>query len=167
MSRMNGKKSHKKYSRQFFVLFAPHFRPTGLNVLRYQSHLLQRCHPACGHEEYSPLSPVLALWFVITMQVQRSYNSSTNEWLNLTYSRSHAFHYGRKKTNSGFPKNRTHDFRTKLLVGVRGYLLDHSGNAGSRRNCSSYPKTSWRPYVSNVLGYSCTWKGFCRDLDPS
>ena len=38
------------------------------------------------------------------------------------------------------------------LIGVRGYLLNHSGNEGSRRSCSSYPKTSWRPYVSNVLG---------------
>ena len=27
-----------------------HLRPMGLNVLGYQSFLLQRCHPACGHE---------------------------------------------------------------------------------------------------------------------
>ena len=24
-------------------------RPMGLNALGYQSHLLQRCHPTCGH----------------------------------------------------------------------------------------------------------------------
>ena len=33
----------------------------GLNVLAYQSYVLQYCHPACGHEGYSHLSPVLAL----------------------------------------------------------------------------------------------------------
>ena len=32
----------------------------GLNVLGYKSHLQQRCHPACGHEGSSHLSPVLA-----------------------------------------------------------------------------------------------------------
>ena len=34
----------------------------GLNVLGYESHLLQRCHPvnACGHEGPSHLSPILA-----------------------------------------------------------------------------------------------------------
>ena len=26
-----------------------HVRPTGLDVVGYQSHLLQRCHPTCGH----------------------------------------------------------------------------------------------------------------------
>ena len=31
------------------VLFVSHLRPMGLNVLGYQSHLLQRCHPACGY----------------------------------------------------------------------------------------------------------------------
>ena len=35
-------------------------------------------HPACGHEGSSHLSPVHALQFFIAMQVQHSYNSSTN-----------------------------------------------------------------------------------------
>ena len=35
-------------------------------------------HPACGHKGYSHLSPVHALQFFIAMQVQHSYNSSTN-----------------------------------------------------------------------------------------
>ena len=36
---------------QFSFLFVSHLRSMGLNVLGYydQSHLLQRCHPACGH----------------------------------------------------------------------------------------------------------------------
>ena len=38
----------------------------------------QRCHPACGHNGSSHLSPVHALRFFIVMQVQHSYNSSTN-----------------------------------------------------------------------------------------
>ena len=35
-------------------------------------------HPACGHKGSSHLSPVHALRFFIAMQVQHSYNSSTN-----------------------------------------------------------------------------------------
>ena len=57
----------------------------GPNVLGYQSHLLQRCHSACGHEGSSHLSPVLAQRFFIAMQVQHSYNSSTNGWILLTH----------------------------------------------------------------------------------
>ena len=34
----------------FFVSFVHHLWLMGLNVLGYQSHLMQRCHPACGHE---------------------------------------------------------------------------------------------------------------------
>ena len=44
-----------------FILFVSHLRPMGFNVLGYQSHLLQGCHSACGHEGSSHLSPVLAL----------------------------------------------------------------------------------------------------------
>ena len=36
-------------------------------------------HPACGHKGSSHLSPVHALQFFIAMQVQHSYNSSTND----------------------------------------------------------------------------------------
>ena len=35
-------------------------------------------HPACGHKGSSHLSPIHALQFFIAMQVQHSYNSSTN-----------------------------------------------------------------------------------------
>ena len=44
-----------------------------------------------------------------------------NQWLNFTYSRSHAFRYERKNTNpTFFGNNRTHDFRTSRCA---GYLL--------------------------------------------
>ena len=59
-------------------LFVSHLRPMGLNVLGYQSHVLQRCHPIYGHKGYSHLSSVLALRMFITMQVQHSYNSSSS-----------------------------------------------------------------------------------------
>ena len=49
-----------------------------------------------------------------------------NQWLNFTHSRSHAFRYERKNTNTTlFGKNRTHDFRTSRCA---DYLLDHSGD---------------------------------------
>ena len=51
----------------------------------------------------------------------------SNQWLNFTYSRSHAFRYERKNTKSYFGKNRTHDFRT-INRRCAGYLLDHSGD---------------------------------------
>ena len=63
----------------FFVSCVSHLRPIVLNVLHYQVHLLQCCHPvnACGHEGSFHLSPVLALWTSIAMQVHHSYKSST------------------------------------------------------------------------------------------
>ena len=42
-----------------FYLYLLHGRWT--SVLGYQSHLLQRCHPACGHERFSHLSPIHVL----------------------------------------------------------------------------------------------------------
>ena len=50
-----------------------------------------------------------------------------NQWLNFTYSLSHAFRYERKNTNPTwyFGKNRTHDFRTSRCA---AYLQDHSGD---------------------------------------
>ena len=46
-----------------------------------------------------PISPRFTPYnFFIAMQIQHSYNSSTNG-LNFTFSRSHAFRYERKNTN--------------------------------------------------------------------
>ena len=46
-----------------------------------------------------------------------------NQWLNFTYSRSHAFRYGRQNKNPALTRI---ELTTSALVGVRGYLLDHS-----------------------------------------
>ena len=58
----------------FCFLFVFQLHPMDLKVLGYQSHLLQRCHPACGHEGSSHLSPVLDLRMFIAMQIQHSCN---------------------------------------------------------------------------------------------
>ena len=94
----------------------------GPNVQDYQSSLLQRCHPACGHEGSSHLSPVLALQFFIAMQVNTllTVRQPMVDFYLLTFSR---FPLRKKKH-----KNQTHDFRTSSCV--RGYLLDHPGDDG-------------------------------------
>ena len=46
-----------------FCLFVSHLQPIGLNVLGYQSHLLQRCYPACGGEGSSHFSSILPYEF--------------------------------------------------------------------------------------------------------
>ena len=85
-------------------------------------------HIACGHKGSSHLSPVHALQFFIAMQVQHSsYNSSTNQWLNFTYSRSHAFRYERKNTNPTLLV-RIELTTSALTSRCAGYLLDHSGD---------------------------------------
>ena len=91
----------------------------GFNVLDYQSHPLQRCHPACGYEGSSHLFPFFAIWFFIAMQVQHSYNLSTHGRILLTR----------------VPKERIQivvftriEFTITVLAGVRGYLLDHPGD---------------------------------------
>ena len=80
-------------------------------------------HPACGHKGSSHLSPVHALHFFYR-DASSALLQLVNQWLNFTYSRSHAFRYERKNTNPT-GKNRTHDFRTSRCA---AYLLDHSGD---------------------------------------
>ena len=75
--------------------------------------------------KYLPMSPWFTPYnFFIAMQVQHSYNSSTNivEFYLLTFPR---FPFRKKGHKSYFGKNRTHDFRTSRCA---GYLLDHSGD---------------------------------------
>ena len=55
-------------------------------------------HPACGHEGSSHLSPVHALQFFYR-DASSALLQLVNQWLNFTYSRSHAFRYERKDTN--------------------------------------------------------------------
>ena len=55
-------------------------------------------HPACGHKGSSHLSPVHALQFFYR-DASSALLQLVNQWLNFTYSRSHAFRYERKNTN--------------------------------------------------------------------
>ena len=57
-----------------------------------------RYHPACGHKGSSHLSPVHALQFFYR-DASSALLQLVNQWLNFTYSRSHAFRYERKNTN--------------------------------------------------------------------
>ena len=78
------------------VLFSFFFLFFHLTYSRWTSSL-----PSClWSQRIFPSLPSSRLtFFFIAMQVQHSYNSSTNVWLNFTYSRSHAFRYERKNTN--------------------------------------------------------------------
>ena len=73
-----------------------------------------------------PISPRFTPYiFFIAMQVQHSYNSSTEpmvEFYLLTFPR---FPLRKKEHKSYFGKNRTHDFRSSRCA---AYLLDHSGD---------------------------------------
>ena len=55
-------------------------------------------HPACGHKGSSHLSPVHAIHFLYR-DASSALLQLVNQWLNFTYSRSHAFRYERKNTN--------------------------------------------------------------------
>ena len=55
-------------------------------------------HPACGHKGSSHLSPLHALHFFYR-DASSALLQLVNQWLNFTYSRSHAFRYERKNTN--------------------------------------------------------------------
>ena len=55
-------------------------------------------HPACGHKGSSHLSPVHALQFFYR-DASSALLQLVNQWLNFTYSRSHAFRYEGKNTN--------------------------------------------------------------------
>ena len=55
-------------------------------------------HPACRHKGSSHLSPFHALHFFYR-DASSALSQLVNQWLNFTYSRSHAFRYERKNTN--------------------------------------------------------------------
>ena len=93
----------------------------GFNVLAYQSHPLQHCDPACGREGSSHLFPLFALCFFIAMQVHHSYNLSTNGRILLT-------HVPEESIQIVFFTRI--ELTITVLSGVRGYLLDHSGDEG-------------------------------------
>ena len=54
-----------------------------------------------------------------------------NQWLNSTYSRSHAFRYVRQNKNPAFDRI---ELTTSALAGVQvTYYIDHSGDDGSKQ----------------------------------
>ena len=75
-------------------------------------------HPACGHKGSSHLSPVHALQFFYR-DASSALLQLVNQWLNFTYSRSHAFRYERKNTN---PTKVRIELTTSALAGNAGYL---------------------------------------------
>ena len=86
-------------------LFLSHLRPMGLSVLGCQSHLVQRCHPACGDEESFHLSPVMIFYRGASSALLQL----VHQRLDFTCSRSHASRCGSQNINH---ENRTHNFRT-------------------------------------------------------
>ena len=72
-------------------------------------------NPACGHKGSSHLSPVHALQFFYR-DASSALLQLFNQWLNFTYSRSHAFRYERKNTN---PTLVGIELTTSALTGVQ------------------------------------------------
>ena len=73
-------------------------------------------HPACGHKGSSHLSPVHALQFFYRDASSALLQQLVNQWLNFTYSRSHAFRYERKNTNLTLVRI---ELTTSALAGVQ------------------------------------------------
>ena len=72
-------------------------------------------HPACGHKGSSHLSPVHALQ-LFYRDASSALLQLVNQWLNFTYSRSHAFRYERKNTN---PTSVRIELTTSVLADVQ------------------------------------------------
>ena len=85
-------------------------------------------HPACGHKGSSHLSPVHALQFFYR-DASSALLQLVNQWLNFTYSRSHAFRYERKNTNPTLVRI---ELTTSVLADVQ---LTYSNLCVAFRNC--------------------------------
>ena len=72
-------------------------------------------HPACGHKGSFHLCPVHALQFFYR-DASSALLQLVNQWLNFTYSRSHAFRYERKNTNPTLVRLK---LTTSALAGVQ------------------------------------------------
>ena len=83
----------KKKDNSCYVLFFSFF--SFISLIADGPH---HYHPACGHKGSSHLSPVHALQFFYR-DASSALLQLVNQWLNFTYSRSHAFRYERKNTN--------------------------------------------------------------------
>ena len=80
-------------------------------------------HPACGHKGPSHLSPVHALQF-FHRDASSALLQLVNQWLNFTYSGSHAFRYERKNTNPTLVRI---ELTTSVLADVQLTYYHHSG----------------------------------------
>ena len=107
-------------------------------------------HPACGHKGSSTsyLSPVHALQFFYR-DASSALLQLVNQWLNFTYSRSHAFRYlvRKKERKSYFGRI---ELTTSALAGVQitYYLIDHSGD-----ECTSSINST---FLYSIIMYSST-----------
>ena len=72
-------------------------------------------HPACGHKGSSHLSPGSRLT-IFCRDASSALLQLVNQWLNFTYSRSHAFRYERKNTDPTLVRI---DLTTSALAGVQ------------------------------------------------
>ena len=88
------------------------FQPVLISLIADGPH---HYHPACGHKGSSHLSLVHALQFVYR-DASSAVLQLVNQWLNFTYSRSHAFGYERKNTNPTLVRI---ELTTSALAGVQ------------------------------------------------
>ena len=73
-----------------------------------------------------------------------------NQWSNFTYSRPHAFRYGRQKKNPFL--TRTEFTRSAIIGGARGYLLHHLGYEGTSNHTAAGPR--FPPKCDIILYFS-------------
>ena len=75
-----------------------HLWPMGLNVLGYQSHILQRCPCLWSLMTFFHLPRFSPYEFFMAMQVEYSYKTRQS-MVEFYFSRSHSFRYGRQNKN--------------------------------------------------------------------
>ena len=99
----------------FFYMQLEHTFFIFLSFISLTADGLHHYHPACGHKGSSHLSPVHALHFFYR-DASSALLQLVNQWLNFTYSRSHAFRYERKNTN---PTLGSTELTTSVLADVQ------------------------------------------------
>ena len=107
------------------ILFIPHLWPRDLNVLLgYQSHRLQRCHPACDHEGSAHLSPVPFLNFTTRQPKVEFYLLTFPRFPHTTEARIQILVFTRTELTSSAPVPLLNFTTRQLVVGF--YLLAFS-----------------------------------------
>ena len=106
----------------------------------------KRCHPVCGNEGSSHLSPALNSRIFIAMQF--STLTTRQPMVEFTYSCSHAFDYGRRNKNSALSRI---ELTTSSLVNMRGSPLHHSG-------VEVHQKSAHDVFVRHETRVGCVYK---------